>query len=104
MLLLENASRTTNDIDIFWLEEEAFRQTRIILSESVLAITRRYTLRPDWFNFLTQILLQNDVIIPHGKLWKRYGPLHIYIPPKEYMLALKIMAQIENSLNKLFQN
>ena len=90
--------------------------------------------------------MQSDVIIPHGKLWKRYGPLHIYIPPKEYMLALKIMAgrdkdladcaillpqttiktrqqaqqlldryilpeaqeknaeQIENSLNKLFQN
>jgi len=43
MLLLENAPRTTNDIDIFWLEEEAFRQTRSTLSESVLAITRRYT-------------------------------------------------------------
>src|SRR5712691_4940826 len=146
MLLLENAPRTTNDIDIFWLEEEAFRQTRSTLSESVLAITRRYTLRPDWFNYLSQILLQNDIIIPDGKLWKRFRPLHIYIPPKEYMLALKIMAgrdkdlvdcaillpqtnittrqqaqqlleryilpeareknaeQIENSLNKLFQN
>ena len=146
MLLLENSPRATNDIDIFWLEEEAFRQTRIILSESVLAITRRYTLRPDWYNYLSQILLQNDIIIPDGKLWKRFGPLHIYIPPKEYMLALKIMAgrdkdladcaillpqtniqthqqaqqlldryilpeareknaeQIENSLNKLFQN
>src|SRR5215469_7091795 len=98
MLLLENASRTTNDIDIFWLEEETFQQMRIILSESVLAITRRYTLRPDWFNFLIQILLQNDIIIPRGKLWKRYGPLHIYIPPKEYMLALKIMAGRDKDL------
>ena len=24
MLLLANAPRTTNDIDVFWLEEEAF--------------------------------------------------------------------------------
>ncbi len=30
--------------------------------------------------------------MPRGKLWKRYGPLHVYAPPKEYMLALKIMA------------
>jgi len=146
MLVLERATRTTEDIDIFWLEGDAFQQLRSILSECVVTITRRYTLRPDWLNYLSQILLQNDIIIPNGKLWKQHGPLHIYIPPKEYMLALKIMAgrdkdiddcaillpqtkiktrqqaqqlldryilpeaqeknadQIENSLNKLFQN
>ena len=31
-------------------------------------------------------------LIPHSKLWKQFGPLHIYIPPKEYILALKIIA------------
>jgi hypothetical protein len=98
MLLLENSPRATNDIDIFWLEEEAFQQIRSTLSECVLAITRRYTLRPDWFNYLSQILMQNAIIIPSGKLWKRYGPLHIYIPPKEYMLALKIMAGRDKDL------
>ncbi len=98
MLLLENSPRATNDIDIFWLEEEAFRQTRIILSESVLAITRKHTLHPNWFNYLTQILMQNDIIIPGCKLWKRFGPLHIYIPPKKYILALKIMAGRDKDL------
>ncbi len=92
MLVLERATRTTEDIDIFWLEGDAFQQLRSILSECVVTITRRYTLRPDWLNYLSQILLQNDIIIPNGKLWKQHGPLHIYIPPKEYMLALKIMA------------
>ena len=29
---------------------------------------------------------------PRSKLWKQYGPLHVYVPPKEYILALKIMA------------
>jgi hypothetical protein len=36
--------------------------------------------------------MQNDIRIPTGKLWKRYGPLYVYFPPKEYILALKIMA------------
>jgi hypothetical protein len=92
MLLLEQAPRSTNDVDIFWLEEDAFQQTRGALSECVQTITRRYALNPDWFNYLTQIIMQNDIIIPHSELWQQFGPLHIYIPPKEYILALKIIA------------
>lgn len=98
MLIFELASRTTEDIDIFWLEEDSFRQVRSALSECVLAITKRYALRPDWFNYLSQILMQNDIIIPEGKLWKRYGPLHIYLPPREYILALKIIAGRDKDL------
>jgi len=98
MLLLENAPRSTEDIDIFWLEEEALRQTRIILSESVLAITKRYTLHHNWFNYLTQMLIHDKIIMPRGKLWKRYGPLHVYAPPKEYILALKILAGRDQDL------
>jgi len=42
--------------------------------------------------------MQNDIIIPEGKLWKRYGPLHIYLPPREYILALKIVAGRDKDL------
>jgi hypothetical protein len=92
MLLFANAPRTTNDIDIFWLEEEAFQQTLNLLRESVQAITKRHGLEPSWFNYLTQLLMQDEIIIPNGKLWKRFGPLYIYIPPKKYIFALKILA------------
>jgi hypothetical protein len=98
MLVLEHAPRTTQDIDIFWLEESAFQQMRGILSEGVLAITRKHTLRPDWFNYLSQILMQKDIRVPESKLWKRFGPLYIYIPPKEYVLALKIFAGRDKDL------
>ena len=98
MLVLEQASRTTEDIDICWLEGDAFQQMRGVLSECVVTITRRYRLRPDWLNYLSQILMQNEIIIPRGKLWKRYGPLHIYIPQKAYVLALKIMAGRDKDL------
>ncbi len=99
MLLLANASRTTNDIDIFWLEEEALGQNFNPLSECVQTITRKYALGPDWFNYLTQLLMQDEIIVPNGKLWKRFGPLHIYVPPKEYILALKIMAGRDKDLD-----
>ena len=32
------------------------------------------------------------MIVPVGKLWKRFGPLHVYAPASEYILALKITA------------
>ena len=40
-----------------------------------------------------------DVVkIPRGTLWKRFGPLHIYVPPKTYILALKILAGREKDI------
>ena len=38
------------------------------------------------------------VIIPEGNLWKTYGPLYIYAPTKEYILALKIFAGREKDI------
>ena len=93
MMLLANAPRTTDDIDIFWLEEgEDFQKARLALRDGVQTIASKYTLPSNWFNYLTQMLIYDKIIMPRGKLWKRYGPLHVYAPPMEYILALKIMA------------
>jgi hypothetical protein len=92
MLLLEHAPRSTEDIDIFWLEEDAFESMREVLSACMLEVARKHMLPPNWFNFLTQVILMHDIYIPDGTLWKRFGPLYIYIPPREYILALKMTA------------
>lgn len=85
--------RTTKDIDIFWLEADEFQNMRGIISEYMLAVARKRRLRHDWFNFLTQAIVQRDILIPDGKLWKKFGPLDILVPPpREYILALKILA------------
>ena len=52
----------------------------------------------DWLNYLAQMLMYDEVIVPEGKLWKRFGPLHIYAPPPEYILALKIAAGRDKDL------
>lgn len=98
MLAFEHMLRTTEDIDIFWLETDEFQNMRSIVSECMLTVARKRKLRHDWFNFLTQAILQRDILIPPGKLWKKFGPLHIHVPPREYILALKILAGRDKDL------
>lgn len=90
MLLLENAPRPTEDIDIFWLAEDVFERMRETVSACMLEIARTHALPPNWFNFLTQVIMMHDIFIPDGTLWKRFGPLHIYIPPR---VIWRIMCQ-----------
>ena len=93
MLLLTDTPRNTDDIDIFWLEEEEGLQRALRpLQEGVIAVAEANQIDPTWLNYMTQLLMYDLVVIPGGKLWKTYGPLHIYAPPQEYVLALKIFA------------
>ena len=45
------------------------------------------------------MLMYDEVIVPRGKLWKRFGPLHVYAPEVEYILALKITAGRQKDLD-----
>src|SRR5437879_9336304 len=91
MLLLTNTSRNTDDIDIFWLEEEEGLQRALRpLQESVIAVAEANDIGLNWLNYMTHLLMYDLVIIPDGNLWKTYGPLHIYAPPEEYIFALKM--------------
>jgi hypothetical protein len=58
----------------------------------VQAVAEKQQLEPDWFNYMTHLLMYDVVIIPKGTLWKPFGSLHIYVPSNAYILALKILA------------
>ncbi len=93
MLLLAKMPRSTDDVDILWLDEnDAFQRAIDALREGVQAVAEEQQLEPDWFNYMAHLLMYDVVKIPKGALWKRFGPLHIYVPPKTYILALKILA------------
>src|SRR5260370_16687992 len=98
MLLFANAPRSTKDIDIFWLDQDGLQRAYAPLRESVQAIKQKHDLDADWLNYLAQMLMYDEVIVPDGKLWKRFGPLHVYAPPREYILALKIAAGRDKDL------
>ncbi len=44
------------------------------------------------------MLIYDKISMPRGTLWKQYGPLHVYVPPTEFMFALKILAGREKDL------
>ena len=93
MLLLTNTPRNTDDIDIFWLEEEEGLQRALRpLQEGVNAVAAANQIDSNWLNYMTQLLMSDLVIVPDGILWKTYGPLYISAPTQEYILALKIFA------------
>ncbi len=73
MLLLANAARSTKDIDIFWLDEDGLQRAYAPLRESVQVIKQKHDLDADWLNYLAQMLMYDEVIVPDGKLWKRFG-------------------------------
>ncbi len=99
MLLLTNTPRNTDDIDIFWLEEEEGLQRALRpLQDAVNAVAEANQITPNWLNYMTQLLMYDLVVVPDGNLWKTYGPLHIYAPPQEYILALKIFAGREKDI------
>ena len=57
MMLLANAPRNTEDIDIFWLEdEETLQQALRALRDGVHTVAEKNALRPNWLNYLTQLL------------------------------------------------
>src|SRR5947209_2409844 len=99
MLLLVNPTRSTKDIDIFWLDEDGVQRPYAPLRESVQVIKQKHDLDADWLNYLAQMLMYDEVIVPDGKLWKRFGPLHVYAPASEYILALKITAGRQKDLD-----
>jgi hypothetical protein len=45
------------------------------------------------------MLLFDEVIVPDGKLWKRFGRLHVHAPASEYILTLKIIAGRQKDLD-----
>ena len=52
MLLLAKMQRSTDDVDILWLDEEdAFQRAIDVLREGVQAVAEKQKLELDWFNY-----------------------------------------------------
>ena len=67
MLLLTNTARNTDDIDIFWLEEEEGLQRALRpLQESVSSVARANQISLNWLNYMTHLLMYDLVGIPDG--------------------------------------
>jgi hypothetical protein len=103
MLLLAHSSRSTDDVDFFWLDgnDQTLEQAISLWHESVQAVATNNDLEIDWLNYMTHLLMYGQVTLPKGRLWKKFGPLHIHVPAKEYVLALKVIAGRDKDLEDM---
>jgi hypothetical protein len=101
MILIAKMKRTTKDVDFFWLEddEEVLQKDIYAFRDGVDAVAEKTGLEVDWINYVTHILMQDQVVlIPKGRLWRKFGPLHVHVPSREFMLALKMVASRQKDL------
>ncbi len=90
----EHNRPTTNDIDVL-LKDVADTTTSLLyrtFKEAVHAVAHRNRIPGNWINDVISDFLRDTSSVPQGTLWRRYAMLEVYIPPDEYMLALKLLA------------
>jgi hypothetical protein len=85
---------TTNDVDVLLKDGEdsaASPRSRIFRS-AVRAVARKHKLPSNWLNDIMGDFLRDTGTAPEGTLWRTYPMLEVYIPPSNYILALKLFA------------
>jgi hypothetical protein len=97
MLTQVKVRRTTDDIDVLPLDERDIDQATglpiaVALWQATHAVAANQKLPSTWFNTVIADFVRAAGKIPTGTLWRQYGPLAVYLPPREYVFVLKLIA------------
>ena len=90
---LHNRS-TTQDVDVLLkdIDDPTASPLYQTFKAAAQAVARRNHLSITWINDVIADFLRNVGTVPEGTLWRTYAMLEVYIPPDEYILALKLLA------------
>ena len=84
----------TDDIDVLLKDIEDSRTSSLYqtFKTAVQLVARKNQLPSIWLNDMIGDFLRDLGTAPEGRLWHRYDQLEVFLPPKEYILALKLLA------------
>lgn len=104
MLLQVKNRRTTDDIDIVLKDEESATASPLYQTfrAAVRAVAARNQLKDNWLNDVMADFLRDAGTIPEGTFWGRYGMLEVFLPTKDYVLALKLLAGRQKDKGDIF--
>ena len=90
---LHNRS-STRDVDVILkdIDDPSTSPLYPAIQASVRAVAQQHGLPSTWLNDVISDALRAQGIVPEGILWRVYGPLEVYMPEPEYILALKLLA------------
>jgi hypothetical protein len=104
MILTQHNRRTTKDVDIFPLNipvsTQASEETKNFQA-AVRAVARRHGIPKDWLNDVAFSMLGGLGPEPQLTLWQTFGMLEIYLPPEDFILALKLFAYRDKDLSDI---
>ncbi|MBO0777892.1 MAG: hypothetical protein J2P37_03605 [Ktedonobacteraceae bacterium] len=86
---------TTKDVDVRVQDFETLYYTHEyrIFKQAVRFVAQDNRLDPAWFSDNIGEFLAIAGPVPKGKLWRKFGRrLWVYVPPKDYILAHKLIA------------
>src|SRR5947209_17425761 len=94
MLTQVGSRQTTDDIDVVLkdIENSTISPLYQTFKAAVRAVAKNNHLSIIWLNDIIGDFLKDIGNVPDGTLWRQYGPLEVFLPPKEYILALKLLA------------
>jgi hypothetical protein len=99
VMIQVNKRRTTTDVDAILLnlpftwdtENRKLKEVKSFL-QAVKEVAKRYCLEKGWFNDDCSCFIGEYIPHPEYDHWKTFGKLEVYLPTKQCLLALKIMA------------
>ena len=85
---------TTNDVDVLLkdVDDPVTSPLYQTFKVAVRTVAARNQIPPTWMNDVIGDFLRDTSVVPQGSLWRTYALLEVYIPPNEYILALKLLA------------
>lgn len=84
----------TDDIDVVFKDVKDTTTPWLYqtFKAAIRSVARQDNLSEIWLNDVIGDFLRDLGNIPEGKLWRKFGKLEIYLPPEEYILSLKLLA------------
>jgi len=85
---------TTKDVDVLLkdVDDPTVSLLYQTFKTAVQAVASRNRISITWINDMIADFLRNVGAVPEGVLWRTYAMLEVYIPPDDYILALKLLA------------
>lgn len=86
--------QATNDIDIVFkdIKDTTTPWLYQTFKAAIRSVAMKNKIPTSWLNDVIGDFLRDLGNVPEGKLWRTYGKLEVYLPPEEYILALKLLA------------
>ncbi len=88
-----NSRPNTNDVDVLLKDvDDPTSQLYRMFKAAVRAVASQNRIPSSWLNDIISDFIRDVSLVPQGTLWQRYTMLEVYVPPNEYILALKLLA------------